>query len=792
MITHDELDELIETLGKVRGRHTELVTVMIPAGANIYTTADQISSEQSTADNIKSKTVRKNVTDALEMVSRELKKYKKTPENGVAIFCGNVSEKEGQDDIRLWIVEPPQPLRTRLYRCDQTFIIEPLREMREVQEVFGLLVMDRKEATIGVLEGKQIRMIRKMSSGVPGKVRAGGQCLSPDTLIMKDDGNLIEIKDSHNPLIVLSENFNQEETEKTPVIAKWENQKQIYKIVTCYPRFEIKSSKEHTFFVRTEVGIEEKPLSEIKEGDYLIMPEKINLNLSNQKVDFTPKIQQSFNMKTPIIPEKITPEFARILGYYLGDGCYELDRLSFFEQREEVAYFYKSLIEKVFGIEVKYRFRKEKNYHQLRIYSRIVAQLFKQIFAEKDKTMTEKLPSIILKSSDSALASFIAGFFDAEGYVVKTRVSLGINNKILARQLQFALLRLGIIASLWEYDNRRNPYSDNIRYTVSVEDIESLKKFQELCNFASLEKKEKLRSVIEHRSNKNKVRQIVVTGKEVARILRNSGLTTTQFMCPDFFVNKKQLSKDVFKKNILDKIENDELKRRLEMFYNSNLIAVKIAKIEEIEESVTVDIETKNHNFIANGLIVHNSAQRFERVTEGLAKEFFRRVSESMKEIFFNMPKLKGILVGGPVPTKEEFLEQGQLVTKLKEMVIGVRDIGNTDESGLSDLVEASKDILSQQEIIKEKKLLEKFFMTLGKKPDLAAYGEEQVKKAIKYGAVQILILSKKLKKEKINELRLMAESISAETEIVSVETPEGEQFWNISGIGAILRFATG
>lgn len=174
-VSYEELDELIETLGKIRGRHTELVTVLIPAGANIYTIADQIAAEQSTADNIKSKTTRKNVVDALEMISRELKKYKQTPVNGMAIFCGNTSEKEGQTDLKLWIIEPPQPLRTRMYRCDQTFVIEPLQEMREVQEVYGLLVMDRKEATIGVLEGKQIRVIRKMSSGVPGKIRAGGQ-----------------------------------------------------------------------------------------------------------------------------------------------------------------------------------------------------------------------------------------------------------------------------------------------------------------------------------------------------------------------------------------------------------------------------------------------------------------------------------------------------------------------------------------------------------------------------------------------------------------------------------------
>jgi len=178
-----ELEELIDMLKSVKGRHTELVSVMISAGFNISTVVRQLEAEKSTAANIKSKATRIAVTDSLERIIRELKNYKQTPKNGLAVFCGNISEKEGVQDIKLWIYEPPRPLNIRLYRCDQTFIIEPLKEMLEVSEVYGLLVIDRQEATIGILEGKQIKPITHLTSGVPGKVRAGGQCLSPDTLI---------------------------------------------------------------------------------------------------------------------------------------------------------------------------------------------------------------------------------------------------------------------------------------------------------------------------------------------------------------------------------------------------------------------------------------------------------------------------------------------------------------------------------------------------------------------------------------------------------------------------------
>jgi len=354
-----ELEELVAKLEKIRGRHTELVTVLIPAGFNKDAVVRQLEAERSTAENIKSKQTRSAVTDSLDVIIRELKKIRQTPPNGLAAFAGNVSEKEGNADIQSWLYEPPKPLNVRTYRCDQIFILDPLKEMLEVQDIYALLVMDRREATIGSLEGKKINVLRTMTSGVPGKIRAGGQ-----------------------------------------------------------------------------------------------------------------------------------------------------------------------------------------------------------------------------------------------------------------------------------------------------------------------------------------------------------------------------------------------------------------------------------------------SAARFERITEGLAKEFFRRIADAMKEIFFEMPKLKGILVGGPIPTKEEFLEYGELATKLKEKVISIKDIGYTDEHGLKLLVEASEEDIASQELIKEKNVVNKFLETLGKSKTKAVYGEEKVKLAIERGAADLVLISKEMGKDKIEQYRAAAEKIGAETVIITTESPEGLQFFNLTrGVGALLRF---
>ena len=56
-----ELEELLEQLEKIRGRHTELITVYVPEGYDINAVQRQLEAEKSTAKNIKSTATRKNI-----------------------------------------------------------------------------------------------------------------------------------------------------------------------------------------------------------------------------------------------------------------------------------------------------------------------------------------------------------------------------------------------------------------------------------------------------------------------------------------------------------------------------------------------------------------------------------------------------------------------------------------------------------------------------------------------------------------------------------------------------------
>jgi peptide chain release factor subunit 1 len=175
MQQRQRLKHFVHELENFKGRHTELVSVYVPQGYELNAIINHLQQEQGTASNIKSKSTRENVIAALEKMIQHLKLVKWTPGNGLCAFAGNVAEREGFQDYRVWSMEPPTPINIRLYRCDKEFILEPLKEMAEDKALYGLVVMDRRDAIIAMLKGKTIVPLVKEESMVPGKFKAGGQ-----------------------------------------------------------------------------------------------------------------------------------------------------------------------------------------------------------------------------------------------------------------------------------------------------------------------------------------------------------------------------------------------------------------------------------------------------------------------------------------------------------------------------------------------------------------------------------------------------------------------------------------
>ncbi len=894
------LEDFIKMLESIRARHTELVSFYIPAGYDLNKAATQIFQEKSTSQNIKSKAVRKNVTAALEKIVAHLRNYRQTPPAGLVIFCGNVSEKDGQTDIQLFHVIPPEPVNVKLYQCDQSFVMDPLKELVREREVYGLIVVDKSEGNIGLITGKTIRKVSSTSSIVPGKTRKGGQCLAPDTIVQLSNGLLKEIEAIHNPLKVKSMHIGDLSLCDSDITDKWHVKKgNVYRIVTKNPRLQIEVSADHIFFVAGEEGIEEKSAEDMIKGDCLIMPEKIpvrgeiikldsalysdsvivskegqkilsierrgkglsqkilakRLNVTQTAVsvielgkrnvnrhllekicsdvglEFHPFLRKYTVPSQKVrLPNTLDENLAQFIGYLAGDGTIERNRISFFEQRREVAMAYKRRFEDYFDLKIHHRYRIAKNYHELRFCAKPLVQLILGEFPEMQKVKIRLIPEKILRADDRIAAAFLRGLFDAEGYSSKNqKVGLGMNNRQLILQLQMLLLRFGIIPSLSEYDNKRNIYSRNHRFTLEISEKKSLELFERFIGFTSADKSERLRNIIKNKSKKSSVRQIIIPGRTIREKIENAGYNLQLFpKVSNFFRSERMMGKQVFMDSILANIKDERLYNDLKKIHDIPFLPVKVASIDIIDSPTEmIDISVRNQNFIANGVLVHNSAQRFERVREGLLNDHLKKVADMAKAAFRELPDLRGIIIGGPGPIKEKFAREGYLPTDLQNKVIGIVDISYTGDQGLQETMVRGEGFIQQAAIVKEKKILDRYFEELAKDTGLAVYGVNEVVGTIKAGNIEMLLVSDQFdyikaeltcpcgfKAEKIvkrnslihcpncgkplsisasreivEEVIKTATEIGATVEMISAGTPRGEQFLALGGIGAILRY---
>jgi len=165
----------LEEIDKASGRGTELVSVYVPPGRQISDVSNYLRNEYSQSSNIKSASTRKHVQQAIESSLQRLKAYRQPPRTGLAIFTGHKQIGADQTEMVAYVLEPPEPVTSFLYRCDSKFFTEPLHDMLREKDLYGLLVIDRSEATLGLLRGKRIEPIKNLQSLVPSKHRMGGQ-----------------------------------------------------------------------------------------------------------------------------------------------------------------------------------------------------------------------------------------------------------------------------------------------------------------------------------------------------------------------------------------------------------------------------------------------------------------------------------------------------------------------------------------------------------------------------------------------------------------------------------------
>ena len=169
-----EFKKALESFELQQGDGTELITIYIPPDKQIFDVTNQLKDEFGQCANIKSKQTHECPERHL-LYPLPAQILQAPAQHGLAIFCGTVKLYGDRTDLQCTIVEPPEPLNLYMYRCSSNFELDPLKQMLEEKYVYGLLVLDRREAYWGFLRGNRIEPMGGANSTVPGKTRKGGQ-----------------------------------------------------------------------------------------------------------------------------------------------------------------------------------------------------------------------------------------------------------------------------------------------------------------------------------------------------------------------------------------------------------------------------------------------------------------------------------------------------------------------------------------------------------------------------------------------------------------------------------------
>jgi len=161
------------------------------------------------------------------------------------------------------------------------------------------------------------------------------------------------------------------------------------------------------------------------------------------------------------------------------------------------------------------------------------------------------------------------------------------------------------------------------------------------------------------------------------------------------------------------------------------------------------------------------SANRFKRQTEHLAEAFYKLLAEEVNKIFLQIPTLKGIIVAGPGPTKEDFLEQGGLDYRLKEKVLAVVPACCANEYGVIEAIRNAQEQLKESEYVHAKEVMDRVMYYAVKKSDYIVYGREKVLKALETGLAEVVVVAEELGEDVVMDLVMRGDSKGVKIEVI-------------------------
>ena len=270
------------------------------------------------------------------------------------------------------------------------------------------------------------------------------------------------------------------------------------------------------------------------------------------------------------IPVRTSEEFCQLMGYFIGDGHVDISTLSLTDEDEDRLVFYRYLTKKVFGLNGSIT---NWSRQRLTVHSKSLVRWIEDNFPSiTERSRNRTIPEEWTRLPDNQVAALIRGLFDAEGFTGEHYVAFVNSSQQLIRQIHLILGRLGIESTI-NPTNLKDRILDGTLikgghfWRLSVYGSENLRAFADKVGFSCEQKKARLGGII-------------------------------------------------------SKFQKEQNNDSIDYTIGQKLVAVREVSRVTLEEPVLVyDLEIEGeHNYMANGVVVHNS------ISDEQLKLFFNEI----------------------------------------------------------------------------------------------------------------------------------------------------------------------